>query len=53
MREADGVVLTDEHEGNFILTEAGVYPIDLHLRRLKGASGDVIRWEDYLARFDG
>ena len=49
VREADGVVLTDEHEGNFILTEAGVYPIDLHLRRLKGAHGAVIRWEDHPA----
>jgi hypothetical protein len=53
VREADGVVLTDEHEGNFILTDTGVYPIDLHLRRLKGARGEVIRWEHYLARFDG
>ena len=53
VREADGVVLTDEHEGNFILTDTGVYPIDLHLRRLKGARGEVIRWEDHPAVREG
>ena len=49
VREADGVVLTDEHEGNFIHTALDVYPIDLHVRRLPGASGPVIPWRGYSA----
>jgi hypothetical protein len=44
VREQDLVVLSDEHEGNFISTTDGVYPIDLHLRRLAWASGEVIPW---------
>lgn len=44
VREADGVVLTDEHEGNFIITPQGIRPIDVHLRRLRGAVGEVIPW---------
>jgi hypothetical protein len=44
VRDEDLVVLSDEHEGNFIVTDAGVRPIDLHLRRLAWASGPVIPW---------
>lgn len=44
VREEDLVVLSDEHEGNFIVTNAGMRPIDLHLRRLAWASGPVIPW---------
>lgn len=44
-RESDLVVVSDEHEGNFILAEEGIRPIDLHLSRLAWATGEVIPWE--------
>lgn len=44
VREQDLVVLSDEHEGNFIITSEGIRPIDLHLRRLAWATGSVIPW---------
>lgn len=43
-RSEDGVVVSDEHEGNFIAAKQGIRPIDLHMRRLKWASGPVIPW---------
>ena len=51
-READGVVVSDEHEGNCIATTNGIRPIDLHIRRLKWASGSVIPWEKNAANPD-
>lgn len=44
-REGDLVVVSDEHEGNFILAAEGIRPIDLHLTRLSWATGEVIPWE--------
>jgi hypothetical protein len=49
VREADDVVLEDEHEGNFILTSDGLRPIDVHLRILTGSSKVIIPWEDCVA----
>lgn len=45
-RESDQVVVSDEHEGNFILAADGIRPIDLHLSRLPWATGEVIPWEE-------
>lgn len=44
VRDSDLLVLSDEHEGNFITTPEGIRPIDLHLRRLAWATGPVIPW---------
>ncbi len=45
-RESDLVVVSDEHEGNFILAADGIRPIDLHLSRLPWAKGEVIPWNE-------
>ena len=45
VRDFDGVVLSDEHEGNFIATAEGIRPIDLHLRQLPGQHGPLITWD--------
>jgi hypothetical protein len=49
-RESDLVVVSDEHEGNFILAHEGIRPIDLHLSRLPWAKGEVIPWNENPAK---
>lgn len=44
LREEDGMLLEDEHEGNFIQTPFGPRPIDIHLRQLTGDFAPVIPW---------
>jgi hypothetical protein len=46
LRDADGMVLEDEHEGNFILTSQGVRPIDIHLHQLAHVSLPVMPWAE-------
>lgn len=50
VRAEDGVVLNDEHEGNFIKTKDGIRPIDIVMTRLPDAKGPVIPWEQTLQR---
>lgn len=44
VRQADGILVSDEHEGNFILTAEGLRPIDVQLRVLPGNRGPLITW---------
>lgn len=50
VRQRDGLVMVDTHEGNFILSADGLRPVDVELYRLKTASGPVVPWEVTLAR---
>lgn len=45
MRQEDGLVMVDTHEGNFILASTGLRPVDVELYRLGKASGPVVSWE--------
>jgi hypothetical protein len=45
VRQEDGLVMVDTHEGNFILAAAGLRPVDVELYRLENASGPVVSWE--------
>jgi len=50
VRAEDGLVLEDEHDGNWIATAEGLRPVDLVLTRLKDATGPVLPWEETLRR---
>lgn len=55
VRDADGVVVTDAHEGNFIKTERGIRPIDVDISRTpeaKAAGTPIIPWADNPANPD-
>lgn len=45
MRKEDKLVMLDTHEGNFILSAAGIRPVDVELYRMEDASGPVVTWE--------
>lgn len=50
VRQEDGLVMVDTHEGNFILSPEGLRPVDVELYRLKESTGPVIPWEVTLQR---
>lgn len=55
MREADGVVIGDAHEGNFIKTANGIRPIDLELYQTADARSNnlpIIPWAENPANPD-
>lgn len=45
IRQEDKLVMLDTHEGNFVLSSAGIMPVDVELYRLEGASMAVVPWE--------
>ncbi len=45
VRAEDGVILNDEHDGNWIKTTEGLRPIDVVMGRLEGAEGPVVPWQ--------
>jgi len=51
VRQEDGLVMVDTHEGNFILSPEGLRPVDVELYRLEKTVGSVIPWEITLQRF--
>ncbi len=50
VRQEDGLVMVDTHEGNFILSPEGLRPVDVELYRLEKATGPVVPWESTLQR---